>query len=338
MKQATRFTVQRGWKLLICDLRLNPADVLTLAGLPADLFSRPDATLSPGDYFNLWRGLERVAGAEALPLKIGQAISVEAFDPPIFASLCSPNLNIALQRLREFKKLVGPLTLTVDVDKQQTRATLDCYGHDGVIPRSLGAAELVFLTQLARMATRKAIVPVDVKLTQLPEDMAPYTEYFGIQIRRGNTNRIAFAAPDAALPFLTEDAAMWDFFAAGLQKRLSDLDTAASIAQRVKSALLEMLPGGESSIETTAHRLAMSKRSLQRQLSHEGVGYQEILNATRKELAQHYLARSSVSPGEISYLLGFHDANSFIRAFKGWTGATPGEYRYAHSSGIAPSS
>jgi hypothetical protein len=39
-------------------------------------------------------------------LKIAQAISAEAFDPPIFASLCSPNMNIALQRLSQFKRLI----------------------------------------------------------------------------------------------------------------------------------------------------------------------------------------------------------------------------------------
>jgi AraC-like DNA-binding protein len=52
-----------------------------------------------------------------------------------------------------------------------------------------------------------------------------------------------------------------------------------------------------------------------------------VLNETRQELAQHYLANSTISPAEISYLLGFQDGNSFIRAFKGWTGMTPGSYR-----------
>ncbi|WP_319522256.1 AraC family transcriptional regulator ligand-binding domain-containing protein [uncultured Desulfosarcina sp.] len=94
MKKASRFTVQRGWKITIKDMGINPAHVLTLAGLPADLFARNDASLSPEEYFNLWRGLEQAAGTEELPLKIGRAISVEAFDPPIFASLCSPNLTL----------------------------------------------------------------------------------------------------------------------------------------------------------------------------------------------------------------------------------------------------
>lgn len=334
MKQANRFSVQRGWKLLIADMGINPADVLTLAGLPADLFDRKDASLTPPEYFNFWRGLEQAAGSEELPLKIGQAISVEAFDPPIFASLCSPNLNTALQRLAEFKKLIGPLILAVSVDQERTTVTLDCYGHEGSIPRSLGAVELVFFTQLARLATRQRIVPVSLLLTHLPENSAPYLTYFGRPLRQGSVNQIAFSAQDACRPFLTEDASMWLFFESGLKKRLSDLDTDASMSQRVRSALLEMLPVGQSTIEQVASRLAMSKRSLQRHLSGESSSYQDVLNATRLELAQHYLARSSISPGEISWLLGFQDGNSFIRAFKGWTGTTPGEYRSGSAGNV----
>ncbi|MES2819697.1 MAG: AraC family transcriptional regulator ligand-binding domain-containing protein [Pseudomonadota bacterium] len=329
MRQATRFTVQRSWRLLMLDMGLDPAQVLRLARLPVDLFARREASLTPAQYFDLWQGLEQAAGSDALPLMIGQAISVEAFDPPVFASLCSADLNGALQRLQHYKCLIGPLVLSLDIDRQRTRVTLDCYGHEGVIPRSLGAAELVFFTQLARLATRTLIVPLDVQLSRLPDDPAPYAAYFGVPIREGAVNRIAFAAPDATRPFLTEDTAMWGFFEAGLRQQVAEVQAGASMAARVRGLLLEMLPAGQSQIEDAARRLAMSARSLQRSLGAEDARYQDVLNATRRELAEHYLARSTSSPGEIAFLLGFQDGNSFHRAFKGWTGATPGQYREA---------
>jgi len=93
-----------------------------------------------------------------------------------------------------------------------------------------------------------------------------------------------------------------------------------------------MLPSGQSTIEEAASRLAMSKRTLQRQLNQESSSYKEVLNLTRQALAEHYLASSVISPPEISFLLGYQDSNSFLRAFKGWTGTTPGEYRSEHSS------
>jgi len=327
MKKANHFIVQRGWKILIADMGLNPAHVLALAGLPADLFSRRDAKLNPIDYFNLWLGLEQAAGTEELPLMIGKAISVEAFDPPIFASLCSPNLNTALKRLAKFKPLIGPMTIEVDIQQNRTYVTLDCDGYTDQIPRSLGASELVFFTQLARLATREKIAPVVLELPQLPKDGGPFENYFGNPIRLGKAIRIGFKALDATRPFVTEDATMWNFFEVELKQRLSDLETETMMKQRVKSALLEMLPSGQSTIEETANRLAMSKRTLQRQLNQESSSYKDILNSTRQALAQHYLARSMISPPEISFLLGYQDSNSFLRAFKSWTGTTPGEYR-----------
>ena len=144
MKHATRFSLQPGWKVLLSDLGVNPALVLRLAGLPADLFARKDAKIPPADYFRLWHGLEQAAGTDEWPLKMAQVLSMETFDPPIFASLCSANLNTALQRISQFKKLIGPLTLQVETMSQQTSVTLDCYGNNEPIPRSLGAAELVF--------------------------------------------------------------------------------------------------------------------------------------------------------------------------------------------------
>ena len=112
-----------------------------------------------------------------------------------------------------------------------------------------------------------------------------------------------------------------------LKKRLSDLKKDATVSQRVKSALLEMLPSGESSMEEVAATLAMSKRTLQRKLSAEDVNFQMVLSNTRKELAHHYLVNSTMSQAEISYLLGFQDTNSFIRAYSAWTGSSPGQYR-----------
>ena len=80
-----------------------------------------------------------------------------------------------------------------------------------------------------------------------------------------------------------------------------------------------------------ARKLALSKRTLQRRLHRENTTFQEILNSTREDLARHYLARTSLSGAEISYLLGFEDPNSFFRAFHTWTGQTTEQVRVMHA-------
>lgn len=327
MKQASRFTIQPSWQLLITDLGLNPAHVLRLAGLPADLFTRRELKISAGDYFRLWHGLEQAAGTDSLPIQIGQRLSVEAFDPPIFASLCSRHFNLAIQRLALFKRLVGPLSFDVELTAKETTITVIAYGTTEPIPQSLGLAELVFLVQLARIGTRKHIIPRSVTTAYYPANHAAYHAYFGVALSHGPMTQLSISVIDAEQPFLTENTPMWDFFEAGLLQKLADLDQAAPMSTRVQSVLQEMLPAGQSSIEEAADRLAISKRTLQRQLAAEALSYQVVLNNTRKALAEVYLRRSTISLNEIAYLVGFQDSNSFIRAFRGWTGQTPGDYR-----------
>ena len=329
MKQVTRFAVQKSWRLLMLDMGLDPATVLRLAGLPADLFARPEASLSADDYFRLWGGLEAAAGSEALPLRLGQAISVEAFDPALFACLCSPDLNTALARLAQYKQLIGPLLMSVKAGPKTTAVTLACYGHHRPLPRSLAASELVFFTQLARLATRHRVVPLAVASPDLPRDLAPFNAFFGCPLKAGRAIRIVFSGTDARRPFLTENAAMWQSFEAGLAARLSALSAPAAVAERVRGALLQLLPVGLASIDDVAARLTMSRRSLQRHLREESVSFQDVLGRVREELAKHYLASSAISPGEISWLLGFRETNSFHRAFRLWTGVTPGVWRQA---------
>ncbi len=71
----------------------------------------------------------------------------------------------------------------------------------------------------------------------------------------------------------------------------------------------------------------MSPRTLQRRLQAEGTTFQDVLSSTRESLARHYLGRTGVATGEIAFLLGYEDPGSFHRAFRDWTGQTPGTAR-----------
>ena len=327
MKRASKFSVLKGWKLILADMGVDLPQVLKLAGLPTDLFNRAESYMTAKQYFDFWCALEESVSPRPLALELANCLSVEAFDPPIFAALCSANLNQAMSRLRQFKPLIGPLILDLSITESQTEIRLDCYGHEGSIPRSLGSLELVFFTQLARLGSRCDVQAKEVYLTELPDQLSAFSDYFGVTPQLGEFTLIVFDGEDARRPFLTENNAMWDFFEPSLKRRLSEVDTTASMADRVKSVLLEMLPGGLSSIEDAASRLAMSKRSLQRKLNAENVNFQRVLQNTREELAFHYLGRSQMSSSEISFLLGFQDTNSFYRAFNAWSGQTPETYR-----------
>ncbi|WP_213014834.1 AraC family transcriptional regulator [Acinetobacter rathckeae] len=332
IKHAEKFILQPNWALFLIDLSVKPEDALRLAGLPLDAFSRKEFSVTASQYFDFWRAIETLAKVDHLALKIGQMITVELFDPAIFACICSPNLNIALQRLSHFKRLVGPMALQLDIDENRLCLELQFCNIDIEVPQSLILTELVFFIQLARICTRVHIIPKAIYVPKLPDHTEKYEAFLGVKLQKSQSISIHFFNTDIERPFLTSNSKMWSFFEPHLIQNLAELDHRVKIHEKVKAILLESLPAGIAHIDEIAQRLALSKRSLQRLLADEQTNFKTILDDTRKELAQYYLIQSPISINEISFLLGFQEVNSFFRAFKQWTKESPNTYRQKYSS------
>lgn len=317
-----RFTLDPGTRALLHDLGISVARVLRRAQLPAGVFAHGPVTMTAEEYYRFWDALDAEAADPDLAVRIGRALSVEAFNPPIFAALCSANLRTAAERIAAFKPLIGPVNLRLTVD--HTGLTIAFHWPGGPIPPPLlVAAELAFWAALARIGTRREVNPTRVAMRRAPQPSPATTSYFGTQIREGKADAVTFSAEDASLPFLTEDESMWNFFAPELRRRLSELEASATTADRVRAALHELLPAGESSINAIAGQLMLSPRTLQRQLQAEGTSYQAVLSDTREKLARRYLSDRSLPTSQVAYLLAYDDTNSFYRAFRRWTGLTP---------------
>ena len=100
----------------------------------------------------------------------------------------------------------------------------------------------------------------------------------------------------------------------------------------VRKVLSDGFSRGDVRLETTARKLALSGRSLQRELNGRGSSYREELDRFRCDLALDLLTRAQIH--EIAALLQFSESSSFYRAFRRWTGKTPREYLQLKSSGI----
>jgi AraC-like DNA-binding protein len=104
---------------------------------------------------------------------------------------------------------------------------------------------------------------------------------------------------------------------------------ADAIYEQARGAVLTLLPKGDATLEKTAKKLHVTARTLQRRLGEEGVSFGELLSEVRRTQAERLLARSDASLADVAEQVGYADTGAFARAFRTWTGTTPGKFREA---------
>ncbi|MDH2435917.1 AraC family transcriptional regulator ligand-binding domain-containing protein [Pokkaliibacter sp. MBI-7] len=333
MTDLITFKVAGDWLALMREMGAKPAPLFKHAQLAPDLLQREDAHLSITDYFRLWHSLAALTTREDAPLKAARSVSTTHFSPAQFACFCSADLNHGLRRLAQYQKLQGPLRLVPEITADHTRVSIECLATHEPVPFALGMTELVLITQRVRLATGSPVTPSRVELPQLPEATSPFEAFFGCIPSQGAHFAVTFRQQDAAKPFVVatetmkKAEGMWRFFDA-LQVSPQALNNSGyGLTEQVRAALLLMLPSGRCAIDDAAALLDLNKRTLQRKLEEQGQHFQHLLNQLRRDLACHYLIHSAYTLAEVAFLLDFQDIHSFIRAFRSWTGTTPGEYR-----------
>jgi AraC-like DNA-binding protein len=110
----------------------------------------------------------------------------------------------------------------------------------------------------------------------------------------------------------------------------------SQLRTRVENAMSSLLPHGRVVADDIARSLGMSKRTLARKLSDEGLNFTEVLQQLRRDLAVRYLDDPKLHISKIAWLLGFNEVSAFTHAFKRWTGKTPSQMRIGSAGATRP--
>ena len=101
---------------------------------------------------------------------------------------------------------------------------------------------------------------------------------------------------------------------------------ADSFVSLTKDVIARWLGRTHVDCATVAAELKLSERSLRRRLTEEGTSFRELLQDARKVRAQTILSKPGMSLTVAAEQLGYSDTAAFSRAFKEWTGVSPGRY------------
>jgi AraC-like DNA-binding protein len=314
---------------MMANAGLDTAELMRIAGIDRALLLDRDGRVPTETMSRLWRVAVERTGNPEIGL-IGSVLPMPGnFDVIGYSMLSSSNLRAALQSISRHMRLVSDAAeVTLEPDGENVLARFDLYGGREPIPRQRIEFDLLTILNFCRWASGRRIEPVCVGMIfPEPADPSRYREAFGCPLRFGaEFNGWVFTQDVLDAPLPASHPMVAELHDNLLQQRLAAFDGAA-LSVRVRREITRELAHGEPRREAIANALKMGDRTLQRRLHDEGVTFDRLLDATRCDLAQHYLARSNLTTADVAYLLGFADPGTFFRACKRWFDASPSRFR-----------
>lgn len=245
------------------------------------------------------------------------------------ASLTAPTLGVALGRwCRHHGLLTERISLSLHNAQGVARLTLhEC--------QPLGRWQEFCVVSTLRNALGVACWLTDSRIplqgTQLafsaPAHAASYRVLFDGPCQfDAQQHALQFDAGYLGLPVRRDEAALQRMLQRALLLTVRPYRRDRLLVDKVRQALLQH-PGLLRNAESLAQWLALSPRTLHRQLREEGSSLQSIKDAVHRDIACGLLLRSHKPVKQIAQAAGFASEKSFMRAFKAWTGQTPEHFR-----------
>ncbi|HEY2515207.1 MAG TPA: AraC family transcriptional regulator ligand-binding domain-containing protein [Polyangiaceae bacterium] len=313
-------------------LGVDLAAVLRHASLPSSRFEGAKAHLATREFFAFWRAVEDVGGVRGVGLRLGGDASPQQ-NVASMAALHAPSFGEALRKLARYKRLVCPEQVMIGVARGEARVRFEWVLAEEDPPATLIDGVFASAAQLARRGTGKELRPRRLELTRRRSDEALLAKHFGCPVKfDAPADLLVFDGKALAEPFVTHNPELLAVLVPGLEAALREGGVGApSLLDDVRAVLSQRICGERPAVDKVAKALGLSGRTLQRRLEELGTSYQRLLDDVRHRSARRLLSNTDLDPGEVAFLLGFEEFNSFTRAFHGWEGTTPARWRAARA-------
>jgi AraC-like DNA-binding protein len=313
-----------------CRLRgANPDAVLKLAQITPVQLHKPEARMTA-------RQMEILSAAAMQELDDEGLAAFErrlpwgSYGMLARASLSAPDLGVAIKCwCRHHGLLTADVRLSLAVTGTTAAITIE---ERRPIPREVRELSLAFLLRNvhglacwyidSRIPLREARFP----FPQPPHSDA-YLHMFPAPLHfDGEKAEIRFDAQYLKLPLRRDEKALTQMLRRALSITVLQYRRDRLLVPQVRQALAAQ-PARSHSAEGLAELLHVSARTLHRQLKEEGASLQQLKDEVRLERAKDLLWRTGKPVKQVAAAVGFRNEKSFARAFRQWTGMSPGEFK-----------
>ncbi|MEJ1127009.1 AraC family transcriptional regulator [Variovorax sp. CCNWLW225] len=308
---------------------LDVVSLLREAGFDPDSLHRQNARIPVDEVSVLWQLAVARAGKPTLGLHRDLAATHSKLGTVGHAMSCSADLTEALNRLTRYMAVISDATaFSMQPDVRGSWMVMEHTGGSLPIPRQRVEYALLTVFMQCQWLTRRELQPLALEFVYPPPaDDRLHREAFGCPIRyNAPANRLLLSTADLSMPLPTYHPILGEMQEHLLDEQLNLLGQTTT-STLVCAEIARRLPHGEPRRQDVAAGLGLAERTLQRRLQEESVSFQSLLDRTRRELAQQYLAEDRHTLTDVADMLGFVDSSNFFRACKRWFGLPPAQYR-----------
>jgi AraC-like DNA-binding protein len=148
-----------------------------------------------------------------------------------------------------------------------------------------------------------------------------------------NQTALTFNKRFLKAPVIRDKPEMRQFLKTSPADLLSRPDESNTFTGKIRALIGRDFSQSLPDFEWIAAELNTSPQTLRRRLKQENTSFQEIKDLLRRDMAIYYLSRPDLAINDIAFKVGFTEPSTFHRAFKKWTGVTPGAYREGERGG-----
>ena len=304
--------------------------LLEQVGIPQALLSDPFAQIAAKQFLTFVQGAIDLTQDEALGFHIAQRVDPGVFSPVGYASMSSKTFEDALVLGMQYQDIITygvALELIREADRVSVKLVSTIPGNP--LSRFVVELGLAGMVKLGRTLTDFNIPYQQVSFRYPPPPYCQeYEAFFQCPLEfNAPFNQLVFAPEVLALPILHADPILSNMMKKICETMLASIPKDQSLTAQVRHYTVQLFEMQFPGFEDVAAKLGMSPRTLRRKLKEEETSFQEILDDVRCKLSMAYLKKPTLSINEIALLMGFSEPSTFHRAFKKWTGQTPGAYR-----------